>query len=268
MKRIYYAVIVLFLVSFAHPAFANDDKEARYFFDQYITLSDNFDVSVASMYSDNAKIHAYRQTAQGLERILEMTGTQWKELVVKIMPQAKEEGDINKYTNITLSVKGDTIRIKADRYSVLKCFTDNGYYMLIERDESKEFKIIEEYIETYPQATCGGTVKDENLKTLMKRNKKKLKAILPLMLDSDTKLENVKTKKNLFQYQYTLVNYTNEDLDVAAFETALTPIVTNQACTTPDIKQMMDKGATISFSYKGKDGKEVSTMNVTSADCK
>jgi hypothetical protein len=258
---------VLFVISLHNPAFANDKKEARNFFDQYITLSDTFDVAVASMYSDDAKIHAYRQSSQGTELILKMTGTQWKELVEKIMPQAKEEGDISKYSNITLSVKGDTIQIKADRYSVLKCFTDNGYYMIIERDKNKKFKIIEEYVETNPQANCGGVVKDENLKTLMKRNKKKLKAILPLMLDEDTKLENVKTKKKLFQYQYTLVNYTVTDLDVAAFETALTPVVANQACTTPDIKQMMDKGATISFLYNGKDGKEVSTMNVTSADC-
>ena len=88
------------------------------------------------------------------------------------------------------------------------------------------------------------------------------------MLDEDTRLENVKLKKKLFQYQYTLVNYAVEDLDVAQTRSALMPIVTKQACTMDSLKQMIDKGATISFFYRGKGGKEITTLNVTSAECK
>lgn len=267
MKKIYFSFIVLVVLSFAQPALAKKNKEASDFFNRYVTLSDNFDVSVASLYSDNAKIHAFRHTPDGLVRVLQMTGTQWKELVVKVMPVAKESGDISKYSNITFSTEGDTVKIKAERYSVLKCFTDKAYYMVVEK-EGKEFKIIEEYIETYPQSTCGESEKDEDLKTLMKRNKKQIKALLPLMLDEDTRLDKVKTKKTLFQYQYTLVNLAVEDLNADEVRNILLPIVTNQACTLPILKKMIDKGATVSFLYNGKNGKEVVTLDVTNAECK
>ena len=46
------------------------------------------------------------------------------------------------------------MRIKADRYSMRKCYWDRGYYMLISRQLDGRMKIVEEYLETQPQSDC------------------------------------------------------------------------------------------------------------------
>lgn len=267
MKRIYIVILLLVIILFHHSALAVDNKAVLDFFNRYITLTTNFDDSVSLLYSDKAKIHTYRRYPNGVERVAEMTGAQWKELLVKVMPLAKQRGDISKYDNVAFSVNGNKIKIKADRYSLLKCYTDKGYYMVIEQDGKKDFKIIEEYMETQPQSDCENA-NNEALQSLLQKTLDQIKNHLPIMVDADTRLDNAKVIKSMFQYQYTLVNYELEELDVVATRSALTPIVKNQACSLPNLKPLIDNGATISFLYRGKNGKEITTINVTSAQCK
>ena len=49
---------------------------------------------------------------------------------------------------------GPLVRIRADRYSVVKCYRDLGYYMLIGRETDGALAIVEEYSETQPQSSC------------------------------------------------------------------------------------------------------------------
>lgn len=267
MKRFYSVIILIVIMLFHHSASAADNKEASDFFNRYITLSADFDDSVSSLYSDKAKIHSYRRYPHGLERAAEMTGAQWKELIVKVMPLAKQRGDINKYDNVVFSVKGNKTKIRADRYSLLKCYTDKEYYLVIERDEKKDFKIIEEYMETQPQSDCENG-NNEDLQSLLQKTKDQIIDHLPIMVDTETRLDNVKVTKSMFQYQYTLVNYALEELDAVATRSAFIPIVKNQACSLPDLKPLVDNGATISFYYRGKNGKEITIIDVSSDQCK
>ena len=135
-------------------SFVAADENADEFFQRYIDLGEKFDVNVASMYSDAAKIHTYRVYPHGLERTMELTGTQWKQLIVKVMPLAKAKNDKSTFSNIKISKYGTGYKIRADRYSDRKCYTDKGYYMVIEPDANKSFHVIEEYIETQPQSNC------------------------------------------------------------------------------------------------------------------
>ena len=266
-KRIYNVIILLVVILFHHSALALDNKEALDFFNRYIALTTNFDDSVSLLYSDKAKIHTYRRYPHGLERVADMTGAQWKELMVKAMSLAKQRGDISEYNNVAFSVNGNKIKIKADKYSLLKCYTEKGYYMVIEQDEKKDFKIIEEYMETQPQSDCENAY-NEDLQSLLQKTKNQIKNHLPIIVDAETRLDNVKVIKSMFQYQYTLVNYALEELDVVETRSALIPIVKNQACSLPNLKPLIDNGAIISFLYRGKNGKEITTINVTSGQCK
>lgn len=117
-------------------------------------LFDNYDPSVAELYSDNAKIHAYRKYPYGTERQMELDGVQWKQLLVRAMPLAKAQNDKSVFTEIVISIFGAGYKIKANRYSNRKCYTDTGYYMVVAPNKDGEFKIIEEYSETQPQSNC------------------------------------------------------------------------------------------------------------------
>jgi len=151
MKHIQPLGFILFLAIF-NVAYASSKPEA--FFNRYIELGESFDPSVASLYSDSAKIRAYRVYPHGLERSMELTGVQWKQLATKLMPMAKAQNDKSTYSKAVITKQGDGYKIKADRYSVRKCYTDTGYYMIVEPESNGKLLIVEEYIETQAQSGC------------------------------------------------------------------------------------------------------------------
>lgn len=151
---IFFIAISLLMLSSSVLANNATEKSAVIFFEKYISLGDNFDEAVADLYSDNAKISAIRRYPNGLKKVMEIDGSKWKFLVKKSMPLGKARGDISKFTNIKITLKGTKAKIKADRYSELKCYVDRGYYMVIERDKSGNYLIVEEYMETQPQSDC------------------------------------------------------------------------------------------------------------------
>jgi hypothetical protein len=131
-----------------------DSSAARAFFARYVALGEAYDDKVARLYSDRAVIRSYRRYPHGLERAIELSGSQWKRLLMKVMPLAKAQADRSTFSNIEVSTTGGRTKIEADRYSVRKCYTDTGYYMLIERQPDGGYLIVEEYSETQPQSNC------------------------------------------------------------------------------------------------------------------
>jgi len=62
--------------------------------------------------------------------------------------------DRSEFKNVRVERAGESMRIKADRYSVRKCYWDRGYYMLIRRQSDGRIRIDEEYFDTQPQSNC------------------------------------------------------------------------------------------------------------------
>lgn len=155
MRHTLYSIILIILLCTVTASAGNaDTADVKAFFKKFVELSDAYDVKVADLYSDEAKIRTYRRYPHGLKRAMELTGAQWKELIKRVMPLAKMKGDRSTYTNIKISFNGAKAKIKADRYSVSKCYTDTGYYMILERQTDGRYMIIEEYTETQPQSDC------------------------------------------------------------------------------------------------------------------
>lgn len=154
------AALTMFLfVSFlTEPAIAADDvkdhERVQRFFARYIHLNETFDASVADLYADSAVISSFRRHPDGRTRNMAMPGAQWKALVRQVMPIAKMRGDRSIYREIRITIKGDHAKIKASRYSVIKCYLDQGYYMIVSKQADGSYQIIEEYSETQPQSDC------------------------------------------------------------------------------------------------------------------
>jgi len=151
MKHIVRFAFVLTL-ALSNVTYASTRPEE--FFSKYVELGNSFDPSVASLYSDSAKIRAYRVYPHGLERSMELTGVQWKQLAARLMPLSKARNDKSIFSNTVITKQGDGYKIKADCYSVLKCYTDSGYYMIVEPESNGQLSIVEEYIETQAQSGC------------------------------------------------------------------------------------------------------------------
>ena len=130
---------------------------AQTFFSKYIELGDAYDPELANLYSDSAKIHTLRRYPQGFERSLELSGKQWKTIMIPAMPLAKIQGDRSIFSDIEISVTDTHTKVKATRYSVRKCYIDTGYYMLLQKQINGDYLIVEEYMETQPQSICSPT---------------------------------------------------------------------------------------------------------------
>lgn len=125
------------------------------FFQRFDQLGQRFDPSVADLYSDGASIKIYRRYPTGLERSMEMAGTEWKALVRKVMPAASAKNDKSTFTNVRYSALTATkVKINADRYAVRKCYTDPAYYLVIEMQPNGRYSIVEEHFETKPLSDC------------------------------------------------------------------------------------------------------------------
>jgi len=105
-------------------------------------------------------------------------------------------------------------------------------------------------------------VPEESLESLLQRTESELKAHYPMMVDSVTRLDTVKAGTDRLHYHYTLLNASADDLDAEATKEALTPLVQQQAKGMSFLKLLMEKGATISFHYADKDGKEITVIDV------
>ena len=91
---------------------------------------------------------------------------------------------------------------------------------------------------------------------------------LPLTVDDDTRLDAVTVVgQRVLRYEYTLVNYALADLDVASIKTTLQEIVRGQTCGTPQLRHLLDLGATVSYLYRGKDGRDICQLDIRSGDC-
>lgn len=139
-------------IFFSGAVSAND--QVKEFFNRYIQLGESFDPSVASLYADTAQILAFRVYPHGLERSMELTGAQWKQLIQKVMPLAKAQNDKSTFSNVVIAENDGGFKIKADRYSVRKCYTDSGYYMVARMNEKGSLEIVKEYMETKPLPSC------------------------------------------------------------------------------------------------------------------
>ena len=156
MSQLKHAVILAVIgiaLGAIETSHALDLQEGRRFFDRYIALGNSYNPSLATLYADSAAIKTTRRYPTGQIRSLELTGTQWKTLLQKAMPLAKAQGDRSEFKNVRFEAIGDDIRVKADRYSVRKCYWDRAYYMVVRRTAAG-LQIVEEYSETRPESAC------------------------------------------------------------------------------------------------------------------
>lgn len=240
-------------------------ESAEEFFARYRSLSEQFDPAVADLYADDATISAYRRYPHGLEREMSLSGIEYKELIVQAMPNAKARGDTSNFTNVRYTIEGTRTRIKADRYSRLKCYTDSGYYMVVEDDGAGRQIIVEEYLETQPQSDCQSA--DSDLDEALRQSAQQLEGMLPTMVDEDTRLDRVSIGTAEFRYEYTLVKYYANELDRDYFLETISPIVGNQTCNAPNIRPLLDKGASIVYIYRGKGGDEFARLTFEPGGC-
>ena len=77
----------------------------------------------------------------------------------------------------------------------------------------------------------------------------------PIVVDSETRLDNsIGGPDKSFTYNYTLINYSKEEIDIDYFVSILRPSILNNVKTNPDLATFRDKKIEMKYSYKDKNG--------------
>lgn len=141
--------VILLCTACASGSQSSAVQDAKTFFENYQSLGTSYDPSVADTYCDKASIRYTRITPDGQQRLIEMSGTQWKGVIRSALPVSKARGDYSTYSNVSYTPEGENVRITATRYSVLKDYSSPSSWLVGECD-GRDWTILEEVGETRP----------------------------------------------------------------------------------------------------------------------
>jgi hypothetical protein len=89
----------------------------------------------------------------------------------------------------------------------------------------------------------------------------------PIMVDQHTRLDNaIALSGNIFQYNYTLVNFLKADINIDTLKKYMEPGILNNIKTNPDLENFRKNRTTLNYCYKDKNGVFVHKYTVTPQD--
>ena len=130
------------------------ESEAGLFFFEYQVLEEGQSVAKADLFADDAKIILTRRSPEYSGKVLVLSGIEWKSIITESVEEEKVPGDYDSYSNITISVDNNTAKIVAQRYSNLRCYYDDTFYLILQRRQDGDLEIIEMRVDSQPESDC------------------------------------------------------------------------------------------------------------------
>ncbi len=94
---------------------------------------------------------------------------------------------------------------------------------------------------------------DESFDKALAKAASDLNATLPMMVDKETRLDSSMGGPGMvFTYNYTLINYTKDQLNIEALKKELRPSILNYAKTDPSMQGFRDADVKLVYRYKDK----------------
>ncbi len=90
----------------------------------------------------------------------------------------------------------------------------------------------------------------------------------PMLIDEETRLDSAATFGNTFIYNYTMVKYSADQLDVKLFDKIIHENVIATICTNPGLKAFIDLEVIMVYRYLGKNGNYISEQSFDTKNCK
>lgn len=125
------------------------EAEARALFERFVQLTEAFDPTITDLYAETAKIGNRRIFPDGTSREMAMPAPSYKALLRQVLPMAKAQNDLDRYSDVRYAVEGDNVRITAKRHSVMKDYSA-PHTLLVGPDTDGTWRILEESGESRP----------------------------------------------------------------------------------------------------------------------
>jgi hypothetical protein len=91
---------------------------------------------------------------------------------------------------------------------------------------------------------------------------------LPMAVDHDTRWDSTQAGPGRrFTYHYTIVSARAVEVDATDFYQTMSRNLKNSVCTSQDMQVFFKNGVTVSYSYRGNDGRHISKVEINNRDC-
>lgn len=251
--------LILLAFALVPVAQADEAENVREFFGEFVKRANAFDSGIVELYSPNARVITLRDGSQKLE----LTGAQWKQLLVRFLPIAKKRGDISKFQNVKVFPHGDGFRVSAVRTSSVKCVSDPNYHLDVVQTEDR-WMIVEEYTETVSLSQCKPS---NELAASLAALRTRIVPHLPMDLDADTRLEAVEVAGSALIYHQRLHTVAIAELDLPRLVPMLRQLGVQNACGTAEMKKLLDEGATVRYAYVDRNGSRLANVDIAPGLC-
>lgn len=119
-------------------------------FEHYVSLEHMYEISGVDLFANSAKIHNVRRHPGGRVEEFDLTGAQYKKLILATTALAAARGDTNTYSDVTFTPEGaGQVRVNSTRFSELKKYS-SPLSILAARQEGGYWLIVEELSESRP----------------------------------------------------------------------------------------------------------------------
>jgi len=103
------------------------------------------------------------------------------------------------------------------------------------------------------------------LQSVLDKVANELNSKTPMMVDSETRLDNVVSIRKTLRYNYTLINFSNNDISAERIQSVLNETVTNKVCSS--MKNLISLGATIEYAYYENRGNLITIISIPPTKC-
>lgn len=239
------------------------ETPAERFMKRYQHLSDTYDPAIAELYADDAVLKTSYTRMSGEIVEMSFTGAQYKELVPKVSPLAKARQDRSELKDLRYEAIEGGVRVRATKVSISKCYEDSGFILDLRNDGAGGFVIVGNFSNTQSRNMCP----DRDPVPMMQPLLQQVAGKLPLRLDENTRLDDLKADPLSLTYSYTLFGVNEAEFNVAAFSDGAAPGLLKQACVTPIFRSILDNGAKLVYVYRYESGTELTTLAIAEGNC-
>lgn len=161
-----------------------------------------------------------------------------------------------------------------DKYAISSPLNTGEYYCI---DSSGSAETVNGVLTT--QTACSqipinsATIGDSSTKTVyeeLKEAEEYANSVydLPAMIDEETRLDRIyATYDNKMNYDYSLVNYTSDELDWSLMEEIILPDIKNSFCYDSFFEYYREKNIPMKWNYYGSDKYLIGSIELKNSDC-